>query len=93
MSEYMTVNDLLKSLNFTEEEFETYKELIEECRENERKISEYCDATKQNIERISRVFQGISHNMNVLEIALEDLITEAERLSLKMIPADKFYRE
>ncbi len=31
--------------------------------------------------------------MNILEIALEDLITEAECLSLKMIPADKFYRE
>ncbi len=59
MSEYTTVNDLLKSLNLTEEELEMHKELIEECRENERKITEYCDATKRNIERISKVFQGI----------------------------------
>ncbi|HVN95075.1 MAG TPA: hypothetical protein VMT62_01480 [Syntrophorhabdaceae bacterium] len=93
MSAHTTVNDLLESLNLTEEELEIHKDLIEECRENERKISECCNSTKRNIERISTVFQGISRTMDVLEVALEGLITEAEHLSLKMIPAEKFYRE
>ena len=38
MDNYKTVDDLLRLMNLTAEELETHKELIEECRENERKI-------------------------------------------------------
>jgi predicted nuclease with TOPRIM domain len=93
MENYKTVDDLLKSMNLTTEELEVHKELIEECRENEQRINECCASTRQNIERISNVFKGIYQNMNVLEVTLEDLLDEAEGLSLKMIPSHKFFYE
>ncbi len=88
-----TVNGLLESLNVTEEELELHKELIEECRENERKITEYSSLTKQNIEKLTVVFSGMFQMMTILTAALNDLITEIERLSLRMMPTDMFYRE
>ena len=88
-----TVSGLLESLNVTEEELELHKELIEECRENERKITEYSSVTKQNIEKLSVVFSGMQQMMTVLTAVLNYLIAEIERLSLRMMPTDMFYRE
>ena len=91
--EHTTVNSLLESLNLTEEELELHKELIEECRENERKIAECASLTEQNIEKISIVLSGVSQMMTTLTEVLNHLVAEMERLSLKMMPVDKFYRE
>lgn len=88
-----TVDSLLESLNVTEEELELHKELIEECRENERKITEYSFLTKQNIEKLSGVYFNMHQMMTVLSEVLNYLITEIERLSLRMMPTDMFYRE
>ena len=70
-----TVSGLLESLNVTEEELELHKELIEECRENERKIIEYSSLTNQNIEKISVVLSGMYQTMTVLIDALDYLIS------------------
>ena len=91
--DYTTVELLLKSMNITEEEHELHKELIGECLENEQKIAECAAATKENIERISTVLQGIYKNMIAMEAALEDLAKGAEDFSLRMLPAEKFYHE
>ena len=88
-----TVSGLLESLKVTEEELELHKELIEECRESERKITEYSTVTKQNIEKLTAVFFGMHQTMNVLTGVLNYLIAELERLSLKMMPTDMFYHE
>ena len=93
MNDYNTVSSLLASLNVTEEEFELHKELIEECRENERKIIEYSSLTNQNIEKISVVLSGMYQTMTVLIDALDYLIPETERFSLRMMPVDMFYHE
>ncbi|MBA4390652.1 MAG: hypothetical protein C0399_06925 [Syntrophus sp. (in: bacteria)] len=90
---YTTVSSLLESLNVTEEEFELHKELIEECRENERNIIEYSSLTRQNIEKISFALSGMYQMMTALTEASNHLFTETERLSLRMMPADMFYRE
>ncbi len=87
------VSSLLESLNVTEEELELHKELIEECRENERKITEYSSLTKQNIEKLSGLYFGMHQMMTILSEVLNYLITEIERLSLSLMPTDMFYRE
>jgi len=93
MKDYPTVEALLNSLNLTAEECEFHKKLIEECLENERKIIEYSMTTKENMERIAVVLSGIYDNMVTMENSLENLAKGAEELSLRMIPADKFYHE
>jgi hypothetical protein len=93
MKDYRTVEALLNSLNLTREEFEFHKELIEECLENERKITEYSTATKKNMEKIATVLTGIYDNMITMENSLENLAKDAEELYLKMVPSDEFYRE
>lgn len=89
----MTVEMLLQSMNITAEERELHKGLIGECLENEQKITECAAATKNNIERISAVLDGICKSMVAMETALENLTKEAENLSLRMLPSDKFYHE
>jgi hypothetical protein len=91
--DYTTVETLLQSVNVTADERELYKGLIGECLENEQKINECATATKNNIERISIILDGIHKNMVAMEKALEDLAKGAGDLSLRMLPADKFYHE
>jgi hypothetical protein len=88
-----TVDSFLKSMNVTAEELELHKDLIEECLENERRIGESSDATKKNIERISRILETVYKNVVTMEAALESLTKGAEELSLRMLLADRFYRE
>jgi hypothetical protein len=93
MIDYTTVEALLRSLNITAEERELHKGLIRECLENEQKITEWSAETKRNMEVISTVFEGMYRNMVAMEEALENLTKGAEELSLRMLPADKFYHE
>ncbi len=91
--DYTTVETLLKSMDLTPEECELHKGLIGECLENERTITKYAATTKENVERIFTVLDGIYKNMIAMEAALEGLTKGAEDLSLRMLPADKFYHE
>jgi hypothetical protein len=93
MRDYATVEALLQFMNLTADERELHKGLISECLENEQKIAEYSASTKKNIERISTVLSGAYQSMVAIEAALEDLANKAEDLSLRMLPADKFYHE
>jgi len=93
MRDYETIETLLKSLNITAVERELHEGLIEECLENEQKITEYAAMTKKNIERISTVLGGIYKNMIAMEVALENMTKGAEDLSLRMLPSEKFYHE
>jgi hypothetical protein len=93
MRDYTTVEALLESMNITAEERELHKGLIGECLENEQKITECTALTKNNIERISTVLGGIYKSMVAMEEALDNVTKGAEELSLRMLPADKFYHE
>ncbi len=93
MSDYKTVDELLAFKNLTQEEIELHKELIEECRYNEKKINECCSCTKENIERMADILDNVSEKMVALSLALQDIIGVAEDTSLRMLPEDKFFRE
>jgi len=89
----MTVDELLASKDMTPEEWEMHKDLIEDCRRNEALIAQSHSVTKQNIEKMTAVLDMISVKMVELSVSLERIIGEAEVISLKMLPDDKFYRE
>ncbi len=89
----MTVDELLASKDLTPEEWEMHRELIEDCRRNEALIAQNQSVTKENIEKMTAVLDMISVKMVELSVALEKIIGEAEIISLKMLPEDKFYRE
>jgi hypothetical protein len=93
MRDYTTVEALLQYMNITAEERELHKGLIGECLENEQKITECAVSTRNNMERISTVLGGIHKSMVAMDEALENLTKGAEELSLRMLPADKFYHE
>ncbi len=89
----MTVDELLASRELTPEEWELHKELIRECRENEALIAEHKAAAKESVERLAAVLDMISMKMLELSTALEKIVGDAEEISLKMLPENKFYRE
>lgn len=93
MSNFMTVDELLASKNLTREEWELHKDLIEDCRKNEVRITECCATTRENIDKVAHILDDISTKMVALSVALETVIGEAEDISLRMLPDHKFFRE
>lgn len=89
----MTVDELLASKELTQDEWELHRDLIEDCRRNEALITQSQAVTKQNVERMTAVLDMISTKMVELSVALGRIIGEAEDISLRMLPEDKFYRE
>ncbi len=89
----MTVDELLASKELTPEEWELHKDLIEDCRKNEAMIAQNQAVTKQYMERMTAVLDMISVKMVELSVSLEKIIGDAEVISLKMLPENKFYRE
>ncbi len=88
-----TVDDLIKIKNLTPEEIDLHRELIEECRENERKISEHCSAARENLQRMYDTLNDVSQKATEIHRAFQRLVEETENLSLRLIPDEKFYRE
>ena len=89
----MTVDELLKSKELTAEEWELHKNLIEDCRKNEALLARHSLETRHNIEKMTSVLDMISLKMVELSLALEKIVGEAEDISLRSLPEDKFYRE
>jgi hypothetical protein len=89
----MTVDELLVSKELTEEEWELHRDLIEDCRKNEAMIAQHQAVTKENIDKMTAVLDMISVKMVELSIALGKIIGDAEDISLRMLPENKFYRE
>ncbi|MHB8111205.1 MAG: hypothetical protein ACYDHW_14375 [Syntrophorhabdaceae bacterium] len=89
----MTIDELLASKNLTEEEWERHKDLIEDCRKNEKMIAQSSEVARQSIERMGTVLDTISVRMLQLSVALGAIISEAENISLRLLPENKFYRE
>ncbi len=88
-----TIDDLIKAQGLTKEELELHRELIEECRERERKIEECRRITHDNLSRLSRSLEDFSKKTIALSTALEDLLNQADNLYLRTLPQDKFFRE
>jgi hypothetical protein len=88
-----TIDDLLKAQGLTAEEMELHRELIQECRERERKIEECRRMTHDNLSRLSRSLEDFSRTTTALSTALEDLLNQADNLYLRTLPPERFFRE
>ncbi len=88
-----TVDDLLKAKNLTPEEEDLLRDIITECRAREVQIKEVCSEARQNLESLSTNFGMIVQTIATVNREIDHLHEEVERLQLKMMPEEQFYRE
>lgn len=93
MDEIKTVEDLIRAKKLTAEEEEQLRDIIEECRVREIQIRETSAAARRNLEGLSRSFGLIVDTIAAVGICVTELQAEVERLQLKMMPEEVFYRE
>jgi type II secretory pathway component PulF len=93
MKEFKTVEELIRSKNLTDEEMELHKDLIEECRVREERITEFSKIAQLNLERLSQSLVTLRTRAVVLGDALKVLQDRADNLYLRLLPEDIFYRE
>ena len=93
MKEFRTVEELIQSKNLTAEELELHKELIEECRMREQRITEFSKVAQMNLEKLSQSLVTLRQRAVVLGNALKVLQERADNLYLKLLPEDIFYHE
>lgn len=93
MKEFKTVEELIRSKNLTAEELELHKELIEECRVREQRITEFSKTAQLNLEKLSQSLVTLRQRAVVLGDALRVLQERADNLYLKLLPEEIFYRE
>ncbi len=91
--EIRTVDDLIRAKNLTAEELIQFKDMIEEFRERERKIEEYATAARSNLNELSTSMRMLGERAAIMAKALRISLDEMERIQLRMMPSDKFYRE
>ncbi|OPY61325.1 MAG: hypothetical protein A4E57_04216 [Syntrophorhabdaceae bacterium PtaU1.Bin034] len=88
-----TVDGLLKAKALTPEEEDQLHDIIEECRTRERQIREASRVARQNLESLSRSFGMVMETIATVSKSIDDLHEEVEKLQLRMMPEDQFYRE
>jgi hypothetical protein len=93
MKECKTVEELIRSKGLSAEELELHKELIEECRVREQRITEYSKIAQLNLEKLSQSLVTLKQRAVVLGDALRVLQDRADSLYLKLLPEEIFYRE
>lgn len=71
MKEFKNVEELLRAKNLTPDELELHKELIEECRVREQKITEFSAAAQMNLEKLSQSLVTLRQRAVVLGNALK----------------------
>lgn len=93
MKEFSSIEELIRSKNLTTEELELHKELIEECRVREQRITEFSKTAQLNLEKLSQSLVTLKQRAVVLGDALRVLQERADNLYLKLLPEEIFYRE
>jgi len=93
MENIRNIDDLIRAKNLTAEEMEMFKGMIDESREREKMVREYSQSTQENLKKLSTGLQTISDKVMVLGKALRNMTDEMDKLYLKLLPAEKFYRE
>ncbi len=88
-----SVDDLLRAKQLTPEEEELLGDIINECRVREVQIKEVCSEARQNLESLSENFGLIVRTIATVNRAVDHLHEEVERLQLRMMPEEHFYRE
>ncbi len=93
MGKIRTVDDLLKAKKLTREEWELFRDLIEETKDREKKIARCSAQTKENLKRLSIEIGRTLEQAAILSKSLEKTLDEMESHYLRTMPAHKFYRE
>jgi hypothetical protein len=93
MDKIKTVDDLLKAKNLTREEWDLFKELIEETKDREKKIAQCSAETRENLKRLSEEINRTLEQAAILSKCVEQTLDEMETHYLRIMPDHKFYRE
>ena len=93
MERAKTVDSVLREKSVTPEEEKQLREIIEECRARESEIKKASEAARQNMEKLADTLRMIFDTFAVVSTSVDDLHDEVQRLQLRMIPEEHFYRE
>jgi hypothetical protein len=88
-----TIDDLIKAKRLTPEEEEQLRDIIEECKLREQQIKEASDSARRNLEALTMAFGTIIGAIATVNQGIGDLHDEVERLQLKLMPEEHFFRE
>jgi archaellum component FlaC len=93
MERAKTVDDLLREKGVTPAEEEQLREVIEECRMREADIKKASESARENMEKLADTLKMIVDTFAVVSNSVDELHNEVQRLQLRMIPEEHFYRE
>jgi archaellum component FlaC len=93
MERAKTVDDLLGEKGVTPEEEKQLREVIEECRMREADIKRASASARENMEKLADTLKMIVDTFAVVSNSVDELHDEVQRLQLRMIPEEHFYRE
>ncbi len=92
MNGIKTVDDLIRAKGLSAQERERLRDVIEECRIREARIKEASDSAKRDLESLSHTFAMIVETVSTVGKAVDQLQEEVDRLQLRMMPEERFFR-
>jgi hypothetical protein len=93
MNEISKVDELIEQKKLTPEEMELHQEIIEECREREKKIKEFSESAQRNLKILSREIKSMIEVTTFLKNATSELLERTACLYLKLLPKERFYND
>ena len=93
MDNKKAIDDFLKAKKLTREEWELFKDIIQETKDREERITQ---STRQIRESYKRLFAEINiffEKIAILNRTLVQTLDEMGTNYLRSLPADRFYRE
>jgi hypothetical protein len=88
-----TVDDLIKAKGLTAKEEENLRDIIEECRLREAQIKVASEQAKRNLEGLTKTFSHLVDGIYNVGQAVSELHTEVEKMQLRMMPEEQFFRD
>jgi hypothetical protein len=88
-----TVDELIRAKDLTAEEEENLKDIIEECRLRESQIKMASEEARRNLEGLSQTFSSLMNGIFNVGRAVDELQIEVEKMQLRMMPEEQFFRE
>ncbi|MCP4130373.1 MAG: hypothetical protein GY754_05280 [bacterium] len=98
------ITDIIETMS--DEEKELHKELIEECRTREAEVIEFAGVIRENLGKLSVIFEGIQKDLNSIQAGQENFSgpetpiakeyhsakVEHHNISLENIPDSEFFK-
>ena len=93
MDKKKTVDSLLIAKKLTREEWELFKDLIQETKDREEQITRFSKQARDNYIRLIAEINIFFEKTAILSRILAQTLDEMESNYLRSLPADRFYRE